>query len=144
MLHTLHLAAELAATPGEIFDMYLDAKTHGMITGAPAKIAPRAGTRFSAFGGTLTGQILQVIAKRLIVQSWRANTWKPGDLDSTLILTLLPIGRRNTIVDVLHANVPEHDFAGVSQGWERYYWAPWREYLQGLSGQRKVAPKRMG
>jgi hypothetical protein len=29
----------------------------------------------------------------------------------------------------VQVNVPEQDFAGVSQGWERYYWAPWREYL---------------
>ena len=144
MLHTVHLAAELAAQPAEIFDMYLDAKTHGAITGAPAKVAPRAGAKFSAFGGTLLGKILQVVPKRLIVQSWRANNWKASDMDSTLILTLLPGGRRSTLVDILHVNVPEHDFAGVSQGWERYYWAPWREYLQARSGARKAAAKKMG
>jgi hypothetical protein len=27
-------------------------------------------------------------------------------------------------------NVADHDFAGVSQGWEKYYWTPWLEYLQ--------------
>jgi len=23
----------------------------------------------------------------------------------------------------------DEDFAGVSQGWEKYYWTPWRAYL---------------
>jgi hypothetical protein len=29
----------------------------------------------------------------------------------------------------VHLNVPDEDFAGVSQGWEKYYWGPWRDYL---------------
>ena len=31
-------------------------------------------------------------------------------------------------VELVHVNVPEEDFAGVSQGWEKYYWAPCRAY----------------
>jgi hypothetical protein len=23
----------------------------------------------------------------------------------------------------------ESDFAGVSEGWSKYYWVPWRDYL---------------
>jgi len=32
-------------------------------------------------------------------------------------------------IELAHVDVPERDFAGVSEGWERYYWAPWRAYL---------------
>jgi uncharacterized protein YndB with AHSA1/START domain len=38
----------------------------------------------------LSGTILQVVPKRLIVQSWRSPHWGKTDLDSTLILTFLP------------------------------------------------------
>jgi uncharacterized protein YndB with AHSA1/START domain len=130
MPHTIHLAAELPAPPARIYDAYLDRKTHAAITGAPATVSARAGAKFSAFGGTLSGTILKLVPKSLIVQSWRASHWKKQDLDSILILTLKPYGRGKTLVDLVHANVPEHDFAGVSQGWELYYWAPWRTYLQ--------------
>jgi hypothetical protein len=60
-------------------------------------------------------------------------------VDSTLILTLHPQGRSQTLVEVVHVNVADSDFAGVSQGWELYYWGPWREYLKkrGL-GQTRV------
>jgi len=25
--------------------------------------------------------------------------------------------------------VPAHDYPGVSSGWKKYYWRPWRELL---------------
>jgi uncharacterized protein YndB with AHSA1/START domain len=136
MTNIVHLAAYLKASPADVYDMYLDPKSHAEITGASVKIAPRAGAKFSAFDGALSGVILQVVPKRLIVQSWRASQWKASDLDSTLILTLLPEARGQTLIRLLHVNVPDHDFAGVSQGWELYYWAPWRKYLEARRGKR--------
>lgn len=71
---------------------------------------------------------MHVVPKRLIVQSWRSPHWGASDLDSTLALTFLPEsdGAR---IDLAQANVAYADFAGLSQGWEKYYWTPWREYL---------------
>ena len=129
MTNMIHLAARLQASAADVYDMYLDPRSHADITGAPATIAPRAGAKFAAFDGAIAGEILQVVPKRLIVQSWRASHWKASDLDSTLILTLFPEARGQTLIRLLQVNVPDHDFAGVSQGWELYYWAPWRKYL---------------
>ena len=130
MPNTIHLAAELMAAPAAVFDMYLDARSHAAITGAPAIVAARAGAEFAAFDKALRGRILHLVPRRLIVQTWRASQWKSSDLDSTLILTLHPLGRAKTRIELVQVNVPDHDFAGVSQGWELYYWKPWREYLK--------------
>jgi uncharacterized protein YndB with AHSA1/START domain len=129
MPRTIHLAAALPARPDELFDMYLDPDLHADITGGPVSIGTRAGTEFRAFDGALRGRILHVVPKRLIVQSWRAAHWKESDIDSTLILTFWPQGR-GARIELVHVNVADHDFAGVSQGWELYYWAPWRVYLK--------------
>jgi activator of HSP90 ATPase len=129
MQHTIQLAAHLAAAPAAIYDMYLDQRLHAEITGAPAAVEARVGARFSAFDGTLTGTILQLAPGRLIVQSWRSPAWAADDVDSTLILNLSAAGRGQTLVQLIQINVPTADFAGVSQGWELYYWAPWRQYL---------------
>jgi uncharacterized protein YndB with AHSA1/START domain len=144
MTRTIHLAASLPAPPGELFDMYLNPKLHSAIIGAPVLIGPRAGAKFSAFDGALQGTILQVVPKRLIVQSWRAAHWKVTDIDSTLILTFWP-ERRGTRIELVHVNVADHDFAGVSEGWEIYYWTPWREYLKEhrTRGRAKSKPPRM-
>jgi uncharacterized protein YndB with AHSA1/START domain len=129
MPRTIHLAVALPATPDELFDMYLDPDRHAAITGEPVTIGTHVGAEFRAFDGALQGRILQVLPKRLIVQSWRASHWKASDIDSTLILTFWPQGR-GARIELVHVNVADHDFAGVSEGWQLYYWAPWREYLE--------------
>jgi len=140
MPRTIHTAAFLQAPPGNLFDMYLNPETHAAITGAPVSIGAHAGAEFLAFNGMLRGTILQVIPKRLIVQSWRANKWKTRDLDSTLVLTFWP-ERKGTRIELVHVNVADHDFADVSHGWEIYYWNPWREYLKSARRLRKGKPR---
>jgi activator of HSP90 ATPase len=136
MLHTIRLAAELAAPRAEIYAMYLNARAHAAITGAPVTIAPREGAAFEAFDGALSGQILHLAPDRMIVQTWRSNVFKRADADSILILTLLPHGRGGTLLDLQQINIPEQDYAGASQGWELYYFAPWRDYLTMRKAQR--------
>jgi len=128
MPRTVTLATVLPRPPARLYSMYLDPREHAAFTGAPVKIAGRAGARFEAFGGALTGTILQVVPNRLIVQSWRSTKFAKRDLDSTLILTFWrdPGGGR---IELTHVNVADTDFAGVSEGWSRYYWTPWRAYL---------------
>jgi len=128
-------AVFLPAAPERVYDMYLDAEQHAAFTGAPVDIDMRAGGEFRAFDGMLTGTLLQLVAGRLIVQSWRSGNWPKEAIDSTLTLSFWSEGAsgsegEGTRIELVHANVPEVDFSGVSQGWERYYWTPWREYLQ--------------
>jgi activator of HSP90 ATPase len=118
----------LPARARELYAMYLNPKVHGAITGGKVTIGARAGAPFRAFGGALTGRILQTVAGRLIVQSWRAKPFHKGDDDSTLVLRFVPAGNKGRI-ELVHVNVPEHDFRGVTEGWKNFYWKPWRKYL---------------
>jgi hypothetical protein len=108
--------------------MYLDAAAHAAITGAPVEITARPGARFRAFDDRLSGTILQIVPKKLIVQTWRSVNFAPTDFESTLILTFWPQDE-GARIDLVQVNVSDQDYAGVSQGWEKYYWTPWREYL---------------
>jgi activator of HSP90 ATPase len=124
------IAASLPAPPDRLFDMYLDARLHAAFTGAPVTLEARAGGTFRAFDGMLSGTILHVEPKRLIVQTWRSANW-PGDaIDSVLVLSFWPEDQGGRI-ELVHVNVAEADFAGISHGWEKYYWTPWRAYLAG-------------
>ena len=139
MARTISIAALLPASAAELYGMYVDGKTHSAITGAPAVVAARAGSPFSAFGGMLRGTMLHVVPGRLIVQSWRSSGWKKSDADSTLVIAFVAQGKK-TRVELTHVNVPDDDFGGVSNGWEQYYFAPWREYL----AKRTQAPDAKG
>ena len=128
MANTIALAVDLPATPARLYRMYLDPKLHAAFTGFPVRIAARPGAPFKAFGGALSGTILQVVPNRLIVQSWRSTHFGARDVDSTLVLTFLP-RRRGGRVELTHINVAERDLGGVSDGWAKYYFVPWRAYL---------------
>ena len=132
MPRNIIMAAALPASPDKIFDMYLDAAAHGAFTGLPVTIGPRAGGAFRAFDGMLSGKILHVEPKRLIVQTWRSVNWPATAIDSVLTLTFWP-EKDGARIELVHINVADEDFAGVSQGWEKYYWTPWRDYLAGKS-----------
>ena len=122
------LAASLPATADRLFDMYLDPQAHAAITGAPVTIAPSPGAPFQAFDGMLSGTMLHVDPKRLIVQTWRSAKWPIDAMDAVLTLSFWPEGD-SARIELVHVNVHDEDFAGVSQGWEKYYWNPWRAYL---------------
>jgi uncharacterized protein YndB with AHSA1/START domain len=128
MSSTVTLAVDLPATAARLYRMYLTPKLHGAFTGSPVRIAARAGAVFSAFGGALSGTVLQVIPNRLIVQAWRSTNFGKRDIDSTLVLRFLPRGD-GARIELTHVNVSESDFGGVSEGWSKYYFIPWRAYL---------------
>lgn len=121
-------SVHLPASPGDLFNTFLDSKRHSAMTGAPAKLGRRVGGRFTAHGGALRGKNLAIVPGRMIVQAWRSVNFKKTDPDSILVLTFskAPKGGR---IDLAHLNVPQQDHAGVRQGWPKYYWKPWKAYL---------------
>ena len=122
------LAASFDSTPEKLYDMYLSAESHSAFTGMPVTIAADPGSPFKAFDGMLSGKMLHAEPRRMIVQTWRSANWPTETLDSILTLTFCRHGD-GARIELVHINIPEEDFAGVSQGWEKFYWAPWREYL---------------
>jgi activator of HSP90 ATPase len=129
MPQTVQQSVILPAPAEQLYEMYLDPNIHAAFTGAPVTISSEPGSQFRAFGDMLSGKMLYTVPKRLIVQSWRAHHWEANDIDSILTLTFWPEGKAGRI-ELVHVNVADHDFQGVTEGWEKYYWKPWREYLE--------------
>ncbi len=120
----------LPAPAAELYRMYMDPAAHSGLTGAPTKISEEAGSVFEAFGGLLKGRTLQVVKPRLVVQSWRSVNFADADPDSTLIITFTEEDASAGRIDLIHLDVPESDYQGVSGGWESRYFVPWLEYLK--------------
>jgi hypothetical protein len=68
----------------------------------------------------------------MIVQAWRGSHWQRTDLDSILILTFSK-DAGGARISLVHANIPDHDYAGIQKGWPKHYWKPWRVYLKHVS-----------
>lgn len=133
MPRNIIIAASLPAPPDKLFDMYLDPAAHAAFTGFPVTLEPRARGAFRAFDGMLSGTMLHIEPKKLIVQTWRSANWPAEAIDSVLTLSFWS-ENDGARIELVHVNVAEGDFAGVSQGWEKYYWTPWRAYLTEKAG----------
>lgn len=129
MPKTIQQEVLLPAPPERLFEMYLDPKQHAAFTGAEVAISPVPGSEFKAFNGMLSGRMLVVVPQRMIVQTWRSVHFGPDDPDSILVLRFYddPAGGR---IELVHVNVADQDAEQVKEGWGKYYWTPWRTYLQ--------------
>jgi activator of HSP90 ATPase len=117
-------------TPKVLYDLYMDAKKHTMIAGAPCEISAKEGTKYSVHGGYISGKNLQLVKDKLIVQTWRAQTWDKNDVDSIFIIHLEQKGK-DVALQAIHANVPDKHVEGVKKGWTGHYWGPWKQHIAG-------------
>lgn len=116
--------------PTTIFDLYMDANKHATISGKPVTISADEGSAFSAHGGYISGKTIKAMKDKLIVQGWRAMDWSEETDDSTLII-MLEAKEEDTVLNMIHTNVPEDKMAGVAKGWYGHYWNPWKQFLAG-------------
>jgi len=122
-------SVELPASPEALFEMYVDAKQHSAFTGSEVTVSREPGSTFSAFGGALSGRMVATVPGRLVVQTWRSTNFGVDDLDSILVLAFSEAASGGRI-DLVHIGVADRDYEGVNEGWRKFYWDPWRTFLQ--------------
>lgn len=119
-----------------LYNLYMDSKLHSKVIDGPVKIKKKEGTIFSAYGDYITGKTLQLISNKLIVQSWWGSDWDTRETISTLILLFEQKGK-DAVVYMTHANVPDAHYQSIKNGWNLYYWKPWKAYLAGKETMKK-------
>ncbi len=112
-----------------LYNLYMDAKKHSDVIMAPVNIQNKEGASFTAYDDYITGKNLQLIPGKLIVQSWWASDWNEKETISTFILLLEQKGK-DAIANMTHANVPDEQYNSIKEGWDQFYWKPWKEYLK--------------
>lgn len=115
-------------SPKALYDLYMNAKLHSMVTGTPVKISEKIGSAFSAHGDYITGKNIHLVKNKLIVQTWKASDWDEKDEDSIFMISLEQKGK-DTLLYAVHAYLPDNAAANISKGWHDYYWKPWKQHL---------------
>ncbi|HXC05079.1 MAG TPA: SRPBCC domain-containing protein [Bacteroidia bacterium] len=114
--------------PKALYELYMDSKKHSQATGSPAKLSGKEGGDFSAHDGYITGKNLHLVKDQLIVQTWRGSDWEEQDADSVFLIRLEKKGK-DTVLHVVHAQVPDNQVKDIAEGWQTYYWKPWKKML---------------
>jgi activator of HSP90 ATPase len=116
-------------TPADLYELFVDSAKHSAATGMPAKVSREVGGKWSAFGGMISGKNLALVPNQMIVQAWRSSAWKKADPDSILVVRFEKTTNGAT-AHLAHVGVPSYDHKGVTKGWIKYYWKPWKEYFK--------------
>jgi activator of HSP90 ATPase len=69
----------MQASAQDIYDVLLNEAKVSAWTRAKATIEPKVGSKFSLFGGTVSGEIKELVQDQKIVQSWRLSSWPAGN-----------------------------------------------------------------
>lgn len=127
---TIRQTVLLPASPDEVYRALMTTEGHIGFTGADAKISPRVGGKFMAWGGYIHGKNLELVPGKRIVQTWRpeADGW-PSDYYSKVTFDLSP-ARGGTRLKFTHSDVLREHVGHLSSGWKQSYWQPLRKYFQ--------------
>ncbi len=95
-------------------------------TGEPAEMQTQPGTEFSLYDGNICGLNLEFIENQKIVQQWY---FEGQDEPSIVTLTLLPENEQ-TVLEVLHTNIPDEAFENIVEGWDEFYIKPLKDFVE--------------
>jgi activator of HSP90 ATPase len=75
------------------------------------------GSEFSLWEGDITGRNLEFIQDKKVVQEW----YFADQAEKSLVtINIVPDGE-NSQVTVEHTNIPDIEFAEISEGWREFY-----------------------
>jgi activator of HSP90 ATPase len=117
----------IAAPPEAIYRALMNSRAHSAFTGAPAKIDPKVGGRFTAWGSHLEGINVDLIKNKRIVQAWRAANWPDGHY-SIATFELRHVKNATTIV-FRQSGIPAKNAKSINEGWKTHYWQPLKLYF---------------
>lgn len=128
---TINQTITFDATPGEVYDLIMDAKKHSAFTGSDVTMSTKIKGEFDAFDGYVHGYNIELVKGKKIVQAWHfAEDGWPDDHFSVCTFIFAPSGDKTKLTFV-QEGVPEHKAEAIKDGWKEYYWEPMKAYLKG-------------
>jgi activator of HSP90 ATPase len=111
-----------SAAPRRVYDTLMDAKKHAAIIDGDVTMPKRIGARFSAYGGEIQGENVELVPGKRIVQTWRYDDWPAGHY-SLIVIDLKAAGTK-TRMAFRQISVPDAKAREIAEGWRLYYWDP--------------------
>jgi activator of HSP90 ATPase len=127
---TLKQTRTFNAPAKDLYEALMDSRKHTKFSGgAPAKISAKVGGKFTAYGGALEGETIELKPNKKIVQAWRSKSWEPG-VYSLATFSFASAGKGKTKLTFTQSGIPESDFEDIKKGWISFYWEPMAKMLE--------------
>jgi uncharacterized protein YndB with AHSA1/START domain len=116
----------IPATPEEVYLALTNPLTLQLWTGDKAEMSTEPGSEFSLWDGSIVGKNLEFEEGKKIVQQWYF-----GDQPVASIVTIkLHPNKKGTSVELRHTNIPDEDFADITEGWNQSYFGALQEFYE--------------
>jgi uncharacterized protein YndB with AHSA1/START domain len=114
----------IPSTPEEVYVALTNPATIQLWTGEPAEMSVIPGSEFSMWSGSIVGKNLEFEEGKKIVQQWYF-----GEQDEESIVTIkLHNHPEGTSVELRHSNIPDPDYADITEGWTESYFGSLQEF----------------
>lgn len=94
--------------------------------GGPCVMNDLEGSEFKLWNGDIHGTNKEVIEEEKLVQAWYAGEWP----EPSIVTFALTPKEEGTVIDLLHENIPDKEYDGISKGWDQYYLGAIKDYLE--------------
>jgi activator of HSP90 ATPase len=116
----------IPATPEEIYIALTNPLTIELWTGETAVMSNEPGSEFSMWDGSIVGKNLEFEEGKKIVQQWYFD----GQPEASVVTIKLHPDKTATSVELRHTNIPDADYADISEGWDNSYFGPLSEFFE--------------
>ncbi|KAE8212891.1 hypothetical protein CF327_g3529 [Tilletia walkeri] len=115
----VRVSLDLPMSRDDLWDLLTNPARIPMWSRSAAEFSPTAGSKFSLFGGNVTGNVESVDAPKTLVQKWRVGQW-PANHWGLLTMSLNE-GHDSTKLDLVLGGVPSGEEEQTEKGLRMYY-----------------------
>ncbi len=127
MKDAFELKEKFPVNASDLYNAWLDSKSHSEMTGGEAICSDKEEEEFSSWDGYITGKNIQLNPFNKIIQSWRTSDFSIDDEDSEIIIEIEDNDEGCELL-LTHKNLPvgQPDY---KQGWIDHYFNPMKTYF---------------
>jgi len=115
----------LNATPKDVYNAITNPLMIEIWTGEPVVMSTEPGSEFEIWDAAITGQNLEFIEDKLIVQKWFF-----GEEVDSIVTIKLHADRKGTLVELHQTNIPDEAFDNMVDGWDQDYFGNIRQLYE--------------
>lgn len=117
---SLSETTEFQTSAHELYETLTDIQRAQVWTRGPVKLSREIGSQFEFFGGNVSGEILELVPDKKIVQTWRLRSWPAGHFSKVTLE--LEQGTDCVVLQMHQTGIPVGEEELTRTNWSGYYW----------------------
>ncbi|KAI9244262.1 activator of Hsp90 ATPase [Helicostylum pulchrum] len=111
---------EFQTSAHELYETLTDIQRAQVWTRGPVQLSKEVGSKFEFFGGNVSGEMLELVPDKKIVQTWRLRSWPAGHFSKVTLE--FDQGSDCVTLKMHQTGIPVGEEELTRTNWSGYYW----------------------